>query len=167
MRNASLLRAIPLVALALLVLGVAAAYGKTHSARATLNVRSTSIGRVLTDGRGRTLYLFLKDTRRMSACRGSCASFWPPLLTTRKPHATTGAKQALIGTIRRADGRLQATYNGHPLYMFKLDTKPGETNGEGLNDFGARWYAVSPAGSKVVKSSGSGGSGYPGYGPPR
>ena len=167
MRSPSPLGAIPFVAIAVLLVAVAAASAAPHSARATLRVRTTSIGRVLTDQRGHTLYLFLRDTKRMSACSGTCASFWPPFLTQRKPLATKGVKTSLIGTIRRPDGRLQATYKGHPLYTFKLDTKAGQTKGEGLNDFGARWYAVSSAGTKVVDVSESGGSGYPSYGPRR
>ena len=86
-----------------------------------------------------------------------CASFWPPLITTGKPRAGTGAKASLLGTTKRADGRVQVTYNHHPLYTFKKDTKKGQTNGEGLSAFGATWYAVSPAGARVVKSSGGGG----------
>jgi predicted lipoprotein with Yx(FWY)xxD motif len=171
MRNASPMRAIPLVAIIALVVGVAAAYATTQSARAKLGVRSTSIGRVLTDQRGRTLYLFLKDTKKASMCSGSCASFWPPLVTRGKPSFAKGVRASLIGMIRRTDGRMQVTYRGHPVYTFKLDTKPGQTRGEGLSDFGARWYAVSPAGTKLVnvtQSGGSGsGSGYPSYGPRR
>jgi predicted lipoprotein with Yx(FWY)xxD motif len=166
MRNASPMRAIPLVAIIVLVVGVATAYAATQSTRARLGVKSTSIGRVLTDQRGRTLYMFMRDTKRSSMCSGSCASFWPPLVTNGKPHWVKGVRASLIGTIRRSDGRMQVTYKGHPLYTFSLDTKAGQTKGEGLSDFGAMWWAISPAGAKVVKAS-SGGTGYPGYGPRR
>ena len=142
----------------------------THSAGAAAKVAvaSSGLGRILVDGRGRTLYLFEKDKRGKSACTGQCASFWPPLIASGKPLATAGAKASLLGTTKRADGRLQVTYNHHPLYTFVKDTSKGQTNGEELDAFGAEWYAVSPAGAKVEKSTAKGsGSGDPapgGYG---
>ena len=132
------------------------------AAGAKVAVARTGLGSVLVDGRGRTLYLFKKDTRSKSACAGQCAAYWPPLVTSGKPLAVTGAKASLLGTIRRADGRLQVTYNHHPLYTFFEDHKKGQTNGEGLDDFGAEWYAVSPAGATVENDNASnaqGGSG--------
>jgi len=139
----------------------------THSPNtgARLAVASTPLGRVLVDGRGRTLYLFGKDKSGKSACSGKCAGFWPPLITSGKPLATAGAKASLLGTTKRADGRLQVTYNHHPLYTFVKDTQKGQTNGEELNVFGAEWYAVSSTGAKVEKDAGSGGDPSPsGYG---
>ena len=141
----------------------------THSAGAgaKVAVANTGLGRVLVDGRGRTLYLFDNDKRGKSACSGKCAAFWPPLLTSGKPLATAGAKPSLLGTTRRADGRLQVTYNHHPLYTFVKDTRKGQTNGEGLNAFGAEWYAVSTAGAKVEQKGASTSGGDPspgGYG---
>jgi predicted lipoprotein with Yx(FWY)xxD motif len=88
------------------------------------------------------------------------------LSAASKPRAGKGVKTSLLGRIKRSDGRMQVTYRGHPLYTFSLDKRAGQTNGEGLDDFGAHWYAVSPAGTKVVKQTTSGGGGgYPGYGP--
>jgi predicted lipoprotein with Yx(FWY)xxD motif len=130
---------------------------------ATVRLGSSSLGRMLVDSRGRTLYLFEKDKKGHSSCTGSCASFWPPLLTTGKPHAGTGVKQALLGTTKRANGQLQVTYRGHPLYRFALDKKAGQTKGEGLNNFGAEWYVVSAAGTKIEDED-TGGGGYPGGG---
>src|SRR5213076_1808584 len=107
-----------------------------HSATAaTVGVARSSLGRVIADGKGRTLYLFEKDGNRRSACYGQCATFWPPLLTHAKPVARAGAKQSLLGTTRRANGSQQVTYGGHPLYRFALDRKPGQIKGEGLQDF--------------------------------
>ena len=128
-----------------------------QSSGALVSTAKTSLGRILVNSSGRTLYLFGKDKNGKSSCSGMCASFWPPLITTGKPRAGTGAKASLLGTTKRADGRMQVTYNHHPLYTFKKDTKKGQTNGEGLSAFGATWYAVSPAGARVVKSSGGGG----------
>jgi predicted lipoprotein with Yx(FWY)xxD motif len=122
-----------------------------------VSTAASSLGRILVDSRGHTLYLFGKDRNDRSACAGMCASFWPPMIASGKPRAAGGAKTSLIGTTKRADGRLQVTYNRHPLYRFVKDTKKGQTNGEGVDAFGAHWYAVSPAGAKVVKRSGGGG----------
>jgi len=118
-----------------------------------VSTATTSLGRVLVDARGHTLYLFGRDRNAKSACSGACAAAWPPLIATAKPRAGTGAKASRLGTTRRADGRLQVTYNRHPVYTFVKDTKKGQTNGEGLNAFGGTWDALSAAGAKVVKSS--------------
>jgi predicted lipoprotein with Yx(FWY)xxD motif len=122
---------------------------------------TTSLGRILVDARGHTLYLFAKDRNGKSACSGACAAAWPPLIATAKPRAGAGAEASRLGTTRRADGRVQVTYNRHPVYTFVKDTRKGQTNGEGLNAFGATWDALSAAGAKVTKhasnSSGTGG----------
>jgi predicted lipoprotein with Yx(FWY)xxD motif len=86
-------------------------------------------------------------------------AFWPPLIASGKPLATAGAKASLLGTTKRADGRLQVTYNHHPLYRFAKDTKKGQTNGEEVDAFGAHWYALSPAGAKVEKNDAKSGNG--------
>src|SRR5204863_2613552 len=162
-----LLGSAALAVAASLAVGLSSGLAATRSAgRATVAVGSTSLGRILVNSRGRTLYLFEKDKRGKSACAGGCAAYWPPLITSAKPRATAGAKAALLGTTRRADGRLQVTYNHHPLYTFVGDTAKGQTNGEALDVFGAEWYAVSAAGAKVEKkvASGSGDPAPGGYG---
>jgi predicted lipoprotein with Yx(FWY)xxD motif len=116
---------------------------------ATVNVRSTSLGKILVDSRGRSLYLFEKDTGPKSTCFSACASAWPPFRTSGKPNAGTGVKAALLGTTTRSDGNPEVTYNGHPLYYYAGDQKAGDTNGQDLNQFGASWYVVSPAGKKI------------------
>jgi predicted lipoprotein with Yx(FWY)xxD motif len=140
----------------------------THAGQAKVAVVSTaktSLGPIIVTSSGRTLYLFEKDRNGKSACSGQCAVFWPPLITTGKPHAIGGAKASLVGTTKRADGRLQVTYNHHPLYTFAKDTKAGQTTGEGVNAFGAVWDAVSPAGAKIAKQSAPSPVGGGGYGP--
>ena len=129
----------------------AAASASVRSATGATRVGTAGsrFGRIVVDGKGRTLYLFEKDKNRRSACYGACATYWPPLITHGKPVARAGLKQSLLGTTRRANGSKQVTYGGHPLYRFSLDTKPGQTNGEGLNDFGGGWDVVSPAGKKI------------------
>jgi predicted lipoprotein with Yx(FWY)xxD motif len=135
-----------------LVVGLGAALAAGSGGRAvTASARRPGLGRILVDGRGRTLYLFEKDRRGRSSCSGACAMFWPPLLTHGKPTAVRGAKASLLGTTRRRDGREQVTYAGHPLYRFIEDTRPGQTNGAGLVEFGAGWDVLSPAGRKVER----------------
>jgi predicted lipoprotein with Yx(FWY)xxD motif len=140
----------------------------THAAqakRAVVSTAKTSLGTIIVNSNGRTLYLFEKDRNDKSACSGQCAVFWPPLITSGKPGVTDGARASLIGTTRRADGRLQVTYNHHPLYTFVKDKKAGQTNGEGVNAFGAAWDAMSPAGAKIEKPSAPSPSSGGGYGP--
>ena len=116
---------------------------------ATIGVRKTGLGTILVDSTGRTLYLFEKDKGDKSSCSGACASAWPPLTTTSKPKPATGISAALLGTSARPDGTKEVTYNGHPLYTYAGDAAPGDTTGEGLKQFGAEWYALSPQGKKV------------------
>lgn len=160
MRRAVLL-AVTAGAILALLAGVALAGA---SSGAVVKTRKTSLGTILVNAQGKTLYMFGKDKRGKSACSGQCAVFWPPLITSGKPVARPGAKQSLLGTTRRADGKLQVTYKGHPLYRFAQDKKAGQTRGEELKAFGAEWYAVSPAGAKVEKESSGGGYGSGGYG---
>ena len=144
-----LLSAAALVSLALLSTALAA----TDSQAARVSAASSSLGKIIVDGNGRTLYLFEKDTRGRSACSGTCAMYWPPVTTHGNPVAGRGLKSSLLGTIRRANGARQVTYASHPLYRYVLDTKAGQTNGEGLQDFGAGWDALSPAGKKIESGS--------------
>jgi predicted lipoprotein with Yx(FWY)xxD motif len=140
--------AVAALAAAIFVLHPAA----THAAPAkgaAVSTAKTRLGRIIVTSSGRTLYLFGKDRNGKSACSGQCAVFWPPLITSGKPGVTGDAKSSLIGTTRRADGRLQVTYNHHPLYTFVKDKKAGQTNGEGVNAFGGAWDAISPTGTKV------------------
>jgi len=135
-------------ALSLAVVG--SALGGGSAARATsVATASSGLGRIVVDGRGRTLYLFEKDKGGKSACSGVCSSYWPPLVTSGKSIAIKGAKPALLGSISRAGGTRQVTYAGHPLYFFSGDSKSGQTNGEGLTDFGASWYVLAPSGKKI------------------
>ena len=141
--------AIILVALAAATSLAAGAFASNVGSGATVSTGSSSLGRILVDGKGRTLYLFEKDRRDRSACSATCATYWPPLLTHAKPTAGRGVKASLLGTIRRAGGTTQVTYAGHPLYRYLPDTKPGQTNGQDSHDFGAGWYVLSPAGKKI------------------
>jgi predicted lipoprotein with Yx(FWY)xxD motif len=169
LRRRRLARAATFVAAAVVIASIAStgaafALGNSASAGAVVTTRKTSLGTIVVDARGRTLYMFMKDKRNKSACSGACATNWPPLVTSAKPTAGAGAKSSLLGTTKRSDGHLQATYNGHPLYRFLLDGKAGQTKGEGISAFGGMWYAVSPSGTKVMPSASPGGGYGGGYG---
>jgi len=138
--------------------GASASPGSSGSAT-KVETHSGSMGTYLTDGSGRTLYLFAADKGGKSACSGACVSAWPPLTTKGTPTSSGAAKMSLLKTISRSDGSKQVTYGGHPLYYFSGDSAAGDTKGEGINGFGAKWWLVSPAGSPVTRTSGSSGSG--------
>jgi predicted lipoprotein with Yx(FWY)xxD motif len=104
---------------------------------------------MLVDGRGRTLYLFEADKGTASRCDGACASVWPPLTTAGSPVAGAGVSASKLGTAKRGDGTTEVTYHGHPLYTYAGDSPPGQTTGQGSDDFGAEWYAVSAAGTPI------------------
>jgi predicted lipoprotein with Yx(FWY)xxD motif len=154
--------AIPLVALAVAGCGgedddqaaAAASPPKTAGgASATIGVaNAASLGSILVDSQGRTVYLFAKDTRPTNTCSGKCAVDWPPVTAKGKPKVGSGVTARQVGTTSRSDGKTQVTYNGHPLYRFQGDRKAGDTNGEGLNAFGGRWFAVSAAGKQVTRA---------------
>lgn len=150
---------------------VAAAQGgsASHSGgRALVDLRKTALGAILVDGRGRTLYLFEKDRGGVSMCNSACTKYWPPLISHGAPRAGKGVHQSLLRLAVSQSGSGQVTYRGHPLYTFVGDKRTGQTAGEGLDNFGAEWYAVAPNGRKVERSgSASGSSGSSGgYGTP-
>jgi predicted lipoprotein with Yx(FWY)xxD motif len=144
---------------ALVVAGCGGANGSTQpsnarrakggGAEATVSLKKLNVGTALVDGRGRTLYLFEADKGDKSTCNGACASLWPPDTTAAKPKAGLGVDAAKLGTTKRADGKLEVTYNGHPLYRYAADTKAGDATGQGLNQFGAKWYVVAASGAKI------------------
>jgi predicted lipoprotein with Yx(FWY)xxD motif len=156
-----------LLPIAILAVLVAAGCGSSDDSKssssagsastATVDLKKTGVGDVLTGPDGRTLYLFEKDKSPKSTCSGECANDWPPLMASGKPSAGTGVKASMLGTSKRSDGKEQVTYNGHPLYYYEGDKKTGETAGQGLDAFGAEWYVVGANGSKVEKGEKSGG----------
>src|SRR6266516_7364289 len=85
---------------------------------AVVKLGHSSLGRIIVNSHGRTLYLWAHDKRSKSTCYGKCASAWPALTTHGRPRAVSGARSALLGTTRRSNGRMQVTYHGHPLYSF-------------------------------------------------
>ena len=128
----------------------AAAGSGTAGAGAPVNVvANPKLGKIIVDGSGRTLYDFPIDKGTMSVCYGGCASLWPPYLTKGTPKAGPGASRALIGTAKRHDGTTEVTYAGHPLYYYAPDRSRGQITGQALNQFGAPWYVLTPAGGEI------------------
>jgi predicted lipoprotein with Yx(FWY)xxD motif len=117
-----------------------------RAAGVDVRVARARLGRILVDGRGRTLYLFLKDRHGRSACSASCARVWPPALVSGRPRAGAGVHADRLRTTRRAGDGRQLVYNGHPLYRMSADRRPGQIAGQG---FLGVWYVVSPAGRMV------------------
>ena len=116
-----------------------------------IGVGSTRVGRVLVDGKGRTLYLFAADSGTNSTCNSTaCVQYWPPVRTTGAPQAGAGVSASLLGTTKRQDGTTEVTYAGHPLYYFISDNKAGDVTGQGINGFGGPWYVVSPSGMRIA-----------------
>jgi predicted lipoprotein with Yx(FWY)xxD motif len=133
--------------------GSSAATAKSSARPASVVGTSTSsLGTFLVDAKGRALYLWDADHGSKSACNGDCATDWPPLTTTSMPKASGSAEASLLGTTKRADGTSEVTYAGHPLYYFAGDSGPGQTNGQGSDNFGSPWWVVSPAGKAIQKS---------------
>lgn len=97
------------------------------------------------------MYLWEHDPGTSSTCYGACAQFWPPVLTAGAPVAGPGIQASLLGTTTRNDGKVQVTYNGHPLYYFVQDKNSGDITGEESAAFGAKWYILGVNGKKVEK----------------
>ncbi len=116
------------------------------AAASTVKVATTSLGSVVVDGQGRTLYMFTKDTKGSgtSSCTGQCLAAWPPLLADAPP--TANGVAGTLGTITTASGKKQVTLGGWPLYYYAKDTKLGDTTGQ---DVGKVWFVLDPTGTPV------------------
>jgi predicted lipoprotein with Yx(FWY)xxD motif len=156
---------------------IAAGHATAASKGGQVRVRTTPLGKILVSSTGRTLYMFAADKGKTSVCYGQCATFWPPLLSASAHPTATGLTMSKLGTTKRKDGKLQITYNGHPLYRYADDTKAGQTNGQGVNASGGLWWVLSPSGAPIKKkatttttttstttTTGTGGGGGGGYG---
>jgi predicted lipoprotein with Yx(FWY)xxD motif len=149
--------------------GTSGSRGPQHGASQSvvIGTRTGPLGSYLTDGSGHALYMFASDSSTKSTCSGQCATYWPPLLAKGKAATSGGVGSAKLGTIARSDGSKQVTYDGRPLYYFALDKGPGQTTGQGLSDFGAKWWLLTSAGTPITRAApggtpSSGGSSYGG-----
>jgi predicted lipoprotein with Yx(FWY)xxD motif len=133
-------------------IGVASGGAAGSSVKATVAVSKTStLGSILVSSSGKTLYRFLADHGKTSACSGSCATYWPPLTVakTAKPVAGAGITASKLGTMKRSDGTIQVTYNGYPLYLYAGDAKAGQVAGQGVDK---KWYVLAPSGATIKTS---------------
>jgi len=153
MRGRPIRLVLPLALLAAAGAGAAIAANASMRSGSGGTVRATasrSYGTILVAANGRTLYRFTPDGRGVNRCSAvpACAKSWPALLVKAgaKPSAGAGADAALLGTIKAAHGRRQASYAGFPLYLFAGDASAGQTNGEGLD---GTWFVISPAGALI------------------
>jgi predicted lipoprotein with Yx(FWY)xxD motif len=131
-----------------------------------VSAQSTSLGTILVDGRGRTVYVFANDKANVSNCAGACTADWPPVAAPSPLPASLPGVTGPLGTAARSDGSHQLTVAGHPLYTFSGDSAAGQTNGQGITLNGGRWTVVSPSGAPDTNPAGAatsapgGGGGY-------
>jgi predicted lipoprotein with Yx(FWY)xxD motif len=143
---------------AVIAVVVSAAGGSTKkahpavAANSAISIKQTSLGNALADGNGRSLYLFAGDKPNVSTLSRAGRAFWPPFTSIVRPSAIGGALAGKIGQVSGASGARQVSYNGHPLYYFVGDHQPGQTTGQGLNQFGARWYVLSATGAAITSA---------------
>jgi predicted lipoprotein with Yx(FWY)xxD motif len=134
----------------------------SSSPAAAAAVKTATIAGVTvpTNSKGFTLYPFAPDTPARSKCNGTCAQNWPPVTGPVTAASVTGT----FGTIKRSDGSVQATFDGHPLYTFAGDTAPGQAKGNGLNAAGGLWHEITTSGTAAPAPAGGSSSGSGGYG---
>jgi predicted lipoprotein with Yx(FWY)xxD motif len=157
----SLMAAVAVVVAAVVAVVVATSGASTtktaHNvpAGSAISVKQTSLGPTLADANGRTLYLFEADKANVSTLSVAGRAIWPPFTARTTPRALGGAIAGRVGTIAHPGGAAQVTYNGHPLYYYVADHSPGQTRGQGLNQFGALWYILSANGNAVTSAPAS------------
>jgi predicted lipoprotein with Yx(FWY)xxD motif len=117
---------------------------------AGVKISDSSLGPILTDQNGRTLYAFTRDKNGTSSCTADCIATWPALISRGPATASSGAQPSLLSTTNRAEGTVQATYNGWPLYYYVGDVAPGDVDGEGS---GGVWFVVGADGKLVKPAS--------------
>lgn len=118
--------------------------------KAVLETEKTDLGTILVDRKGRTVYLFMADSKGVSNCEGQCLQYWPPVIAPATIPASLPGVTGKLGVLARADGTRQMTINGWPLYLYAGDTKKGMMAGQGSNGGGALWWVVGPDGKKIT-----------------
>lgn len=139
-----MMRVVVLLAASLTLVAISSA----RTSPTSITAHGSRYGSILFDGRGFVLYTFSID-RGSSRCGGACAAAWPPFIVPRAPVAGRGARRSLVGVVRRADGRFQATYAGRPLYYYVGDRKPGQILCQAVSEYGGLWLVVRSNGLPV------------------
>jgi predicted lipoprotein with Yx(FWY)xxD motif len=142
---------IRLIAAVIVLAAVCAAPVAAGAQRASVTIKPSSFGRILFDGRGFVLYAFTRDRHGKSSCSGACAAAWPPYSVKSGARAGAGIAARRLGTTRRADGSLQVTYAGRPLYYYVGDRRPGQILCQGVSEYGGIWRVVRPSGELVKR----------------
>ena len=123
-----------------------------------VSAQPTSLGTILVDGRGRTVYVFANDKTNASTCTDACAAVWPAVPAPATPPTSLPGVTGALGMTTRSDGGHQLTVAGHPVYTFSRDSAPGQTNGQGVNLNGGVWTVVSPSGAPDANPTPAGGA---------
>jgi predicted lipoprotein with Yx(FWY)xxD motif len=123
-----------------------------------VSAQSTSLGTILVDGRGRTVYVFANDKPNTSTCTAACAADWPPVPAAASLPASLPGVTAPFGMTTRSDGGYQLTVASHPVYTFSGDSAPGQTKGQGITLNGGLWTVVSPSGTPDANPTPAGGA---------
>jgi predicted lipoprotein with Yx(FWY)xxD motif len=121
----------------------------------TIGTAKGSVGTYLTGASGRALYIWVADSNGKSSCSGACAKAWPPLTAGSIPQVADGVHAASLSLISRSGGIKQVAYMGRPLYYYVGDTSAGSTSGNGSDQFGAKWWLISPSGGEVTNAPSS------------
>jgi predicted lipoprotein with Yx(FWY)xxD motif len=143
------MRTIAVTAALVAAVSVATPLGAMPASAPGVRADASTYGRILFDDRGFVLYAFTADARGRSNCTRACARAWPPYLVKREPTAGPGSTRSLVGTTKRRDGTLQATYAGRPLYYYVGDRKPHQILCQNVSEYGGLWLVVRPTGKLV------------------
>jgi len=128
----------------------AAADQNKNQSAVRVQIAQSSLGPILTDQNGRTLYAFTNDKAGTSSCTGQCIATWPALVSRQPADAGAGADKALLAQTTRAEGTAQATYGNWPLYYYVGDVGPGDIDGQGID---GAWFVVGADGKLIKKDS--------------
>jgi predicted lipoprotein with Yx(FWY)xxD motif len=124
--------------------------GRVAVAESSVRISQSSLGSILTDQNGRTLYAFANDKNRNSTCTGQCIATWPALAGSKAVTATSGAQMSLVGETKRTEGTLQATYGDWPLYYYAGDMNPGDVDGQGVDGV---WFVIGADGKLIKRTA--------------
>jgi predicted lipoprotein with Yx(FWY)xxD motif len=120
-----------------------------------VSAQPTSLGTILVDGTGKTVYVFANDTTSRSTCTGACSTDWPPVAAPAQLPTSLPGVTGTLGTTTRTDGGHQLTVAGHPVYTFSGDSSPGQTSGQGITLNGGLWTVVLPTGAPDTSPAGA------------
>jgi predicted lipoprotein with Yx(FWY)xxD motif len=142
-----------IVGVVVLVFAAGGSASRARSSAASISVKQTALGRILVGSSGRTLYLFVADRPNVSKLSRAGFAAWPAFATNEAPQVNGAVSRSKVTTIASRGAKHQLTYAGHPLYYFVGDQHPGSTAGQGLFEFGAKWYVVSPSGKAITSTA--------------